>query len=447
MITKIKTFKKGGVHPIENKFSANKRIEPTTIPQQVAIPLAQHIGKPAVPVVAKGDVVKVGTLIGKADGFISANIHSSVSGKVLKIDNIPTMSGFRQPAVFIEVEGDVWEDGIDTSDTLIKECNLSPEEIKDRVFAGGIVGMGGATFPLHVKLNPPAGSKAEYLLINAAECEPYLTCDHELMLEKSEEIVVGVSVLMKAIGVDKAMIGIENNKPDAIAKLGAVTDNYKGIEVVPLRVRYPQGGEKQLVEACIGRQIPSGALPISVGAVVVNVATVFAAYEAVQKNKPLIERVVTVTGKHVSKPCNILSRIGVPMSQLIEQAGGLPEDTEKIIGGGPMMGKALVSTEVRVTKGSSGILIVPSIEAQRKEMRNCIRCGKCVDICCMGLTPYFLMTTAEFSDWSKAESVHVTDCVECGSCSFICPANRPLLDYIRLGKKNVMAAMRARNNG
>ncbi|MDL2214559.1 electron transport complex subunit RsxC [Dysgonomonas sp. OttesenSCG-928-M03] len=442
----IKTFRKGGIHPPENKLSANQKIEPTPIPEKVIIPLSQHIGKPAIPVVNKGDDVKVGTLLAKADGFISGNIHSSVSGKVSKIDDAIDSSGYRRPAIFIDVEGDTWEETIDTSDTIVRECNLSPSEIKDKILSAGIVGMGGATFPLHVKLSPPENTKAQYLLINAAECEPYLTCDHQLMLEKSEEIIVGVSILMKALGVDKAKIGIEANKPNAIEKLSEFSKNYKGIEVLTLKVRYPQGGEKQLVEAAIGRQIPSGALPISVGAVVVNVATVYAAYEAVQKNKPLIERVVTVTGKHVKRPCNILSRIGIPFSQLIEQAGGLPDDTEKIIGGGPMMGKALTSMDINVTKGSSGILIIPTLEAKRNEMKNCIRCAKCVSVCCMGLTPYFLMTATEFSDWDKAESFHITDCVECGSCSYICPANRPLLDYIRLGKKNVMAAIRARNN-
>lgn len=442
----IKTFRKGGIHPEENKLSANRKIESTFIPAQVVIPLSQHIGKPAVATVKKGDPVKVGTLIAKADGFISANIHSSVSGKVVKIDDVIDMSGYRRPAIFIDVDDDVWEENIDRSIDLVKDFSFSSQEIKDKIFAAGIVGMGGATFPLHVKLNPPPESKPEYLVINAVECEPYLTCDHELMLEKGEEIIVGVSILMKSIGVDKARIGIESNKPDAIDRLAAVSKEYSGIEVVPLKVKYPQGAEKQLVEATIGRQIPSGALPISVGAVVVNVATAFAVYEAVQKNKPLVERVVTVTGKHVKHPCNILSRIGVPLNQLIEHAGGLPDDTEKIIGGGPMMGKALASTDIKVTKGTSGILIIPSLEAQRKQMQNCIRCGKCVSVCCMGLTPYFLMTATEFSVWDKAESHHITDCVECGSCSFICPAHRPLLDYIRLGKKNVMAAVRARNN-
>ena len=442
----IKTFRKGGIHPPENKLSAHKRIETISIPSQVIIPLAQHIGKPAEAVVKKGDDVKVGTLIGKADGFVSANIHSSVSGKVLKVDDTIDASGFRRPAVFIQVEGDEWEDNIDRSETLVKECSLTPQEIKDKIFEAGIVGMGGATFPLHVKLSPPPESKAEYLVINAVECEPYLTCDHELMLEKGEEIIVGVTILMKALGVDKAIIGIEANKPDAIKKLSEISKSYNGIEVYALKVRYPQGAEKQLVEAAIGKQIKSGALPISVGVVVVNVATTFATYEMVQKNKPLIDRVVTVTGKHVKHPCNALSRIGVSMNMLIEHAGGLPEDTEKVIGGGPMMGKALVSTDIPVTKGSSGILIVPSVEAQRKQMQNCIRCAKCVSVCCMGLTPFDLMTSAEFSDWDRAELLYATDCVECGSCSFVCPANRPILDYIRLGKKNIMAARRARNN-
>jgi len=442
----IKTFRKGGIHPPENKLSANKKIERMPVPSQVVIPLSQHIGKPAAPVVKKGDEVKAGTLIGRADGFVSANIHSSVSGKVIKVDDALDASGFRRPAVFIQVEGDEWEDNIDRSDDLVRECPLSSQEIKDKILEGGIVGMGGATFPLHVKLSPPPGSKAEYLVINAVECEPYLTCDHELMLEKSEEIIVGVTLLMKALEVEKAIVGIEANKPDAIEKLSAIAGKYKGIEVIALKVRYPQGAEKQLVEAAIGRQIASGALPISVGVVVANVATTFAVYEMVQKNKPLIDRVVTVTGKHVKNPANLLCRIGTSMNLLIEHAGGLPEDTEKVVGGGPMMGKALASVDIPVAKGSSGILIIPSLEAQRRKMDNCVRCAKCVSVCCMGLTPFDLMTSAEFTDWERAEALHVTDCVECGSCSFVCPANRPILDYIRLGKKNVMAAIRSRNN-
>ncbi|GAB6012327.1 electron transport complex subunit RsxC [Viscerimonas tarda] len=442
----IKTFRKGGIHPPANKLSANKRIERIALPDRVVVPVSQHIGKPAALVVNKGDAVKVGTLLAKADGFVSANIHSPVSGKVLKIEDTLDSSGYKRLAIHIDVEGDVWEEGIDQSDTFVKECRFSPEEIKEKILAAGIVGMGGATFPLHVKLSPPPGQKAEYLLINAVECEPFLTCDHELMLEKGEEIIVGISILMKAAGVEKARIGIEVNKPDAIAKLGELAKEYKGIEVTPLKVRYPQGGEKQLIEATTGRCVPGGALPIAVGAVVANVATAFAVYEAVQKNKPLFERVVTVTGKHVAKPCNLYTRMGVPLSYLIDYAGGLPEDTGKVIGGGPMMGKALIDTSIPVTKGTSGILIVPSLEAQRKEMHNCIRCTKCVSVCCMGLSPHLLMTTTEFADWDKAEAAHITDCVECGSCSYTCPANRPLLDYIRLGKKNVLTIARARKN-
>ncbi len=442
----LKTFKKGGIHPPENKLSANKKIETVGLPSQVIIPVSQHIGKPALLLVKKGDMVKAGSLLAKADGFVSANIHSSVSGKVVKIDDITDTSGYRRPAVFIDVDGDDWEQNIDRSTELIEDCNLSAEEIKMKIADAGIVGMGGATFPLHVKLNPPAGSRAEYLIINAVECEPFLTCDHQLMIEKGEEILVGVKILMKALGVEKAIIGIEANKPDAISKLGALARKYPGAEVTPLKVRYPQGAEKQLLEATIGRRVSSGALPISVGAVVVNVATVYAVYEAVQKNKPLFERVVTVTGNNLPEPGNYFTRIGVPMNLLIEKAGGIPNDTAKIIAGGPMMGKAVISEDIPVTKGSSGILLFPESEAKRGESRNCIRCGKCVQICCMGLTPYLLMTATEFTDWDKAEGLHITDCVECGSCSYTCPANRPLLDYIRLGKKNVMNRVRERNN-
>lgn len=442
----LKTFRIGGIHPPENKLSANKRIEKIPLPGQVVIPLSQHIGAPAVAVVEKGTEVKVGTLLAKAGGFVSANIHSPVSGKVLKIDDTLDSSGYKRPAIYISVIDDVWEDNIDRSETLIKECNLTSKEIVDKIAAAGIVGMGGATFPTQVKLMPPPGSKAEVLIINAVECEPYLTSDHELMMEKGEEILVGVSILMKAIQVNKAFIGIENNKKDAISHFEKLSKSYAGIEIIPLKVQYPQGGEKQLIDAVIGRQVSSGALPISVGAVVQNVGTAFAVYEAVQKNKPLVERVVTVTGKKLTNPCNVLARIGTPISDLIDYAGGLPENTGKIIGGGPMMGRALVDTSVPVTKGSSGILIMQDLESQRKEMRNCIRCSKCVNVCPMALIPSFLMNVTEFSDWEKAEKFSIVDCIECGSCSYVCPANRPLLDYVRLGKGKVMGIIRARKS-
>lgn len=427
-------------------MSAGKPITPLEAPKQVIIPLSQHIGAPAQAVVKKGDMVKVGTLIAKAGGFVSANIHSSVSGKVSKIDNAPDASGYRRPAVFIDVVGDEWEEGIDRSDALVKDCSLSPKEIVDKIAAAGIVGLGGATFPTQVKLMPPPGSKAELVIINAVECEPYLTSDHSLMMEKAEQILTGVSLLMKAVGVSKAVIGIENNKPDAIRHLSRLATAYPGIEVMPLKVQYPQGGEKQLIDAVIRRQVKSGALPISAGAVVQNVGTAYAVYEAVQKNKPLVERVVTITGKGVANPSNFLVRIGTPINILIEAAGGIPEDTGKIIGGGPMMGKALISPEVPVTKGSSGILILNREESVRKPMQNCIRCAKCVGVCPMGLNPTLLMTATEFSNWELAEKNYITDCIECGSCSYTCPANRPLLDYIRQGKGKVMGIIRARKS-
>ena len=440
----LRTFRIGGIHPPENKLSAGKPVEVLPIPSQVVIPLGQHIGAPAAATVKKGDEVKVGTIIAQAGGFVSANIHSSVSGKVLKIDNVYDSSGYPKPAVFISVEGDEWEEGIDRSPAIVKECNLDAKEIVAKISAAGIVGLGGATFPTHVKLSPPPGNKAEILIVNAVECEPYLTSDHVLMLEHGEEIMIGVSILMKAIQVNKAVIGVENNKKDAIAHLTKLATAYPGIEVMPLKVQYPQGGEKQLIDAVIRKQVKSGALPISTGAVVQNVGTVFAVYEAVQKNKPLVERIVTVTGKKLSRPSNLLVRIGTPIAALIEAAGGLPENTGKIIGGGPMMGRALLSPDVPVTKGSSGVLILDREEAVRKPMRDCIRCAKCVGVCPMGLNPAFLMRDTLYKSWETAEKGNVVDCIECGSCSFTCPANRPLLDYIRQAKKTVMGIQRAR---
>ena len=442
----LRTFRIGGIHPPENKLSAGKKIETLVLPKQVIIPLGQHIGAPAQALVKKGDLVKVGTLLAKAGGFVSANIHSSVSGKVNKIDNVLDASGYKKPAIYIDVEGDEWEESIDRSEDLVKECSLSPKEIIDKIAQAGIVGLGGATFPTQVKLMPPPGSKPEIVIINAVECEPYLTSDHSLMMEKGEQILVGVSILMKAVNVSKAVIGIENNKPDAIAHLSKLAAGYKGIEVMPLKVRYPQGGEKQLIDAVIKRQVKSGALPISTGAIVQNVGTAYAIYEAVQKNKPLFERVVTVTGKAVAKPSNLLVRIGTPIANLIEAAGGLPENTGKIIGGGPMMGKALISADVPVTKGSSGVLLLTREESVRKPMSNCIRCAKCVNACPMGLVPSLLMNATEFKNWELAGKNHITDCIECGSCSYTCPANRPLLDNIRFGKGKVMAIIRARKS-
>jgi len=308
------------------------------------------------------------------------------------------------------------------------------------------VGMGGATFPTHVKLMIPPGKKAEYLIINGVECEPYLTSDHRLMLEKPAEIITGIRLLMKALGVEKAIIGIENNKPDAIELLSKTAADYPGIEVVPLKVKYPQGGEKQLIAALTGREVPSGKLPIEVGCVVQNVGTAFAVYEAVQKNKPLIERIVTVTGSNISQPSNFLVRIGTPIITLLEKAGWNPEKAGKIINGGPMMGKALFSPEVPLVKGTSGILVLNRDEAYREKTEPCIRCAKCISVCPMGLQPYLLARVSEIGRFDIAENEYILDCIECGSCQYTCPSARPLLDHIRLGKYKVNQIIRSRKN-
>lgn len=444
----MKTFKLGGVHPAENKLSAGSPIREASLPKQAVFSMFQHIGAPAKPVVKKGDMVKVGTLLGEAGGFVSAPIYSSVSGKVSKVDVALDASDTRRMAVYVDVEGDEWEESIDRSTKLEKlseHPELDSKVIIEKIKNAGIVGMGGATFPCHVKLCPPPGCKAECVIINAVECEPYLTADHSLMLEHAEEILEGVEIIMKAVGVDKGYVGIENNKPDAISLMTEKAQSHPSITIVPLKVKYPQGGEKQLIDAVIGRQVPAPpAIPIHVGAVVQNVGTAFAIYQAVMKNKPLIDRVITVTGKSVKNPSNLLARLGTPFSQLIDECGGLPEDTGKIIGGGPMMGKALISLEVPMTKGSSGLLIMNEKEARRAEPDPCIRCAKCVSACPMGLEPYLLATVSSQHDWERAESNDVVSCIECGSCQFTCPSHRYLLDNIRLGKQTVMGIIRAR---
>ena len=410
----MKTFPMGGVHPSENKLSCAKPIEALPLPDVVTIPLAQHIGAPAVAKVAKGDRVLTGQLIAEAGSFMSANIHSPISGTVTAVDMAVNGQGLRQMMI-----------------TKIKDA--------------GIVGMGGATFPTHVKLSVPPGKKAECVIINGVECEPYLTSDHRTMLEHGEELVVGVTILMKAVGVGKAYIGIENNKPDAIAHLTKIAAGYKGIEVVPLKVMYPQGGEKQLIAAVTGRQVPPPpALPIDVGAVVCNASTTVAVYQAVLKNKPLIERVVTVTGKSVKEPKNLLTRMGTPISALIEAAGGLPGDAGKVINGGPMMGRAMVNLDSPVTKGCSGITVMSGRDAQRREATQCIKCAKCVSACPMGLEPYYLSKMTQKKGWDELEALMITSCIECGCCQSTCPAYLPLLDWVRLGKQTVMGLIRAR---
>ncbi len=436
---KLKTFKIGGVHPPENKISADKPIETLPLPDKVSIPLCQHLGAPAVPTVKKGDAVKVGTLIAKGEAFISANIHSSVSGTVSGIDDVMDASGYKAKAVVINVEGDDWEDSIDRSQDLVKEIALDSQAIVGKIKEHGIVGLGGACFPTHVKYMFPAGKTADAIVINGVECEPYLTSDHRLMLERPDEILVGVQILMKAANVDRAYIGIEANKLDAIELLSQKAKDYQGIDVVALKVQYPQGAEKQLIKAILNREVPGGKLPLDVGCVVNNIGTALAVYEAVQKNKPLIERVVTLTGKKLEKTGNFLARVGVPASKLLDALGvEMPEGTAKVISGGPMMGKAAPGLDIPITKGTSGLILMDESEAKRNKVQACIRCGKCVTVCAMGLEPYLLEKLSEKDKFEEAEQELVADCIECGSCSYTCPSSRPLLDLIRYGKSNVM---------
>ena len=447
---KIKTFRIGGIHPDENKLSNDAVTQPAPLPKQAVFPMSQHIGAPAKPVVKKGDKVKVGTLIAEAGGFISAPIHSSVSGTVFKVDNAIHASGYLQPAIIINVEGDEWEETIDRStklETLEQHPELTPEEIVNRIKAAGVVGMGGACFPTFVKLCPPPGAKPECVIINGVECEPYITSDYRLMMEKGDELIEGVKILMAGAKVNKGYIGIEDNKPAAIELLANKLQEkgIDNIEVVPLAKKYPQGGEKQLVDAVIGRQVPAPpAIPVNVGAIVQNAGTAVAVYEAVMKHKPLFERYTTVTGKKLAKPSNFLVRMGTSFGELIDLCGGLPEGENKVLAGGPMMGKAVNSLDVPVGKGQNAVTILTDDDAHRQATQPCIRCAKCVSACPMGLEPFLLATGSALKKWDLLEKEMITSCIECGSCQFTCPAHRPMLDNIRLGKQTVMGIIRSR---
>ncbi len=442
------TFRIGGVHPDDAKVSRGCAIEVLPLPQTVYISMAQHLGAPAKPVVAVGDSVKAGQLIAEAGGFISANVHSSVSGKVKSIAPRKDIAGNNVLHVEITVEGDEWAEGIDLSDTLVTEIPGDRAAILDRIKACGVVGLGGATFPTHVKLNPAPGSVAECLIINGAECEPYLTSDFRIMLERPKEIVVGAAIMEKVLGDCRCVIGIEENKPEAIESMSkAVAElGYPGIEVLSLKKKYPQGGEKQLIDAVMRRQVKSGGLPISVGAVVQNVATSLAVYEAVQKNKPLVTNVMTITGDclPVEKQHNYQFRIGMPLSYIAEYAGGVPEGAAKIISGGPMMGRAVANMDACTVKGSSSLLYLSEGATKRSEPGNCIRCGRCADACPMGLEPFFLYKLARVGDMDQLEANAVQDCISCGCCQFSCPAFLPLLDQINIAKGQVLGILKAR---
>ena len=442
------TFSMGGVHPHDCKFARDRAIEVLPLPPTVYVSMAQHLGAPAKPVVAVGDKVKVGQVLGEPGGFISAFIHSPASGTVKSIAPRKDLAGNPVMHVEIAVEGDEWDPAIDLSPDLVTAIPDDRVAILERIKACGVVGLGGATFPTHVKLNPPPGKVAECLIINGSECEPYLTSDYRIMLEKPKEVVVGAAIMQKVLGDCKCVIGIEENKPVAIATMKETIAElgYPGITVQVLKKRYPQGGEKQLIDAVMKRQVKSGGLPIDVGAVVQNVTTAFSIYEAVQKNKPLISNILTVTGDDlpVERQHNYLFRIGIPFSYIMEYAGGIPESAAKIVSGGPMMGKAMSNLDATTVKGSAAVLYLSAAATRRHAETNCIRCGKCADACPMGLEPFLLNRLYKSADLEALEKNAAQDCIECGCCLYSCPAHIPLLDNIRQAKGQVMGVIRAR---
>lgn len=446
-----KTFSIGGVHPDDKKISVGCAIEVLPTPKTVYISMAQHLGGPAKAVVAAGDRVKTGQVIGEPTGFISAYVHSSVTGTVKSVGLRKDLAGIPVVHVEIDVEPDEWVETADTTDTLVTEIPQDPKLIVDRIKANGVVGLGGATFPTSVKLCPPPDKKADILILNGAECEPYLTSDYRIMIEKSRQIVVGAALMKRVLGVDKVVIGIEENKPEAIAKmseavssLAAGSGDYAGIEVVTLKKKYPQGGEKQLIDAITRRQVKSMGLPIDVGAVVQNVATSLAVYDAVQKNRPLIDNTITVTGDCFPRQSNVLVRVGTPLSYIIDSLGGIPENAAKAISGGPMMGKAIANLDAATLKGTSSILFLTEEQTRRKPESNCIRCGRCAEACPMGLEPFLLNKLARNGMTDELEQNGVQDCIECGCCLYSCPANIPLLDSIRIAKGEVIRIIRSR---
>lgn len=431
---------KGGIHPPHfKKLTEQKPIELAKEPQQVMIPMQMHIGAPCEPIVKVNDYVKVGQKIGEAKAFVSAPIHASVSGTVKKIAEIATPLG-KSMAVFIESDGqNVLDDNIKPKGSIE---NLSPQELKEIVKESGITGMGGASFPTHVKLSPPEGKKIDVVILNGAECEPYLTADHRLMVEQPGKVVEGLRILMKILGVEEGHIAIESNKPDAIEKIEAYAQKYSNIHIGVLKPKYPQGDEKRIINAVTGRMVPSGGLPMDVGAVVDNVGTAAAVADAVLEGMPLIQRVATITGTAVKNPKNLLVKIGTPFSEIIEQCGGMTSDVGKLIMGGPMMGLAQYTDEIPVIKGTSGMLMLTELEAKVPEAEACIRCGKCVGACPVHLQPLFISQFAMKNNVEMAEAYHAADCIECGSCSYICPAKRPLVESIRLMKREVLARRR-----
>ncbi len=433
-----KTFPLGGLHLNKQKISALSPIQDAGIPPLVYIPVKQHIGTPAQIIVAPGDKVKIGTLLAKANGALSANIHASVAGEVKKIEEIQGEKGYFEQVITIQTSADEYEAEIDTSPDINSNIPQDVEEIRQKITAAGLVGMGGAGFPTPIKTTIPENKSVQYLIINGIECEPYLTADGALMLEKPEQIVIGAKLLNKVLGIQNAIIAIDENKPQAIAKITQVTKRYVGVNVAVCKSKYPQGGEKQLITAITGREVPAGKLPIDAGCVVQNVATTYAVYEAVMKNKPLYERIVTVSGDpSLTTAGNYLTRIGTPAEYLLDKAHTNKSQIGKLLFGGPMMGVSAVSLQAPITKKTGGLVVIDTASSLRQDETCCIRCGKCAEVCPMGLMPFAIASNLRRNNTAPLKALHVADCIECGACSYICPAKVPLVDYCKLGKYEV----------
>ncbi|NPV79137.1 MAG: electron transport complex subunit RsxC [Firmicutes bacterium] len=440
MIVRSRTFK-GGVHVPHFKESTESRpIKSTRLPSTVVVSLHQHTGAPCEPLVRVGDQVKVGQKIGDSQAALTAPVHSPVSGKVVKIGPYLMSGGVERPAITIESDG--LQEVADTVRPYGSLENLTRQDLINLIREAGIVGLGGAAFPTYFKLTPPPGKKFDTLIINGSECEPYLTADQRIMMERPEDAVLGARILMKATGVKQAFIAIEDSKPEAIAAMEKAVSKAKGIQVVPLMAKYPQGAEKQLIKVLLGREVPSGGLPVDVGAVVSNVGTAVAVANTLKTGMPLIERVVTVTGRPLKEPSNLLVKIGTKVSDLVNECGGFVREPAKVIVGGPMMGIAQFTLDIPVTKGVSGILFLDADETSLEEPGPCVRCGKCVENCPMRLLPLFISQYADAGRFDDAAAYGALDCIECGTCSFVCPSRRHLVQSIRLAKAEIVARRR-----
>ncbi len=435
-----KTFR-GGTHPPEFKLTSEQKATRLPLPKTVHIPVAQHIGAPGKPIVKKGEEVLVGQPVTEAGGFVSVPAHATISGVVKSVGPYPNPIGKQVETITIEGDGeDRWFEGVREDEGW---DTVGPDEIRARVSSAGLAGMGGAAFPTHVKLNPPADYPIDTVIINGAECEPYLTSDHRLMLERPDEILRGASLVAKAVNADRVIVAVENNKPDAFETLRNAARNYTHLSVEMLPVKYPQGAEKQLINALTKREVPPPpGLPMHVGCLVQNVGSCVAIYEAVRYRKPLVERYVTVTGHAVLEPTNVIARLGTPVSELIQAAGGYRDDAGKLLMGGPMMGMAQWTDAIPVVKGTSGILVLTSAEAKRRDEQPCIGCGRCVAVCPMFLLPTNIARYAQLERFDDAEEIGALDCIECGSCTYICPSARNLVQHIRFGKSQIMANKR-----